>query len=660
MNDRARQLAEQYAAALQAWLAGEGEASLQRAYEIGRQAVECGLGVLDIDTFHRQALVAVLERARMTQDTIRMVEMALDLRAESLAPFEMTHRSFREANDKLRDLNRLLKSEVAERKGAEEALRVANDELDQRVRERTSELARANAALQAKISEQMRIEATLRESEERFRQVTAMTGEWIWEQDPDGRYIFSSSAVKSILGFEPEEVTGKYYFELFTAEDRAQISPIAPEQIGKKEPFFHIVNRYGHKEGYEVFTESSGLPILDRQGQLVKWRGIDHDVTERKRFEDALRLRDRAIEATSVGIIITDARRPDNPIIYANPAFARMTGYAQEELLGSNPRLLQGPETDVEAIEEVRKALRETRSCLVTLKNYRKDGTTFWNELFISPVRDEAGTLTHYIGTQTDVTELKRAQEERHELEIAKQIQLSLLPRKPLQIDGALIAGYCLPAAHVGGDYFDYFTEHNMVDIVIADVSGHSVGAALVMAETRSTLKAEAHRMVRAKHGLPRGTGEILRALNGLLYEDLNRADLFITMFYIKYDTETRKLNYANAGHNRPLLLCKGAAVCRELDAEGLILGVIREVEFEEKSATLEKGDMVLLYTDGIVEAENKEGEFFGLARLSDLLIAQRQCAPQKIIDEILQDLRRFCKSGSFNDDISMVVLKVI
>jgi PAS domain S-box-containing protein len=309
---------------------------------------------------------------------MRIVALASEFWAESLAPFEMTHRGFRETNDELRQLNLALESEIAERKRAEAALQRAHDELEQRVERRTAQLAQANAELQA-------------------------------------------------------------------------------------------------------------------------------EIVERNRYEAELRLRERAIEASSAGIIITDARRRDNPIIYANPAFSQMTGYSREELIGCNPRFLQGPETDPEALEKLRDALREAQPCLITLKNYRKDGSSFWNELFLSPVRDERGNLTHYIGTQTDVTQARRAEEERHELEIAKQIQLSLLPGAPLQVDGALIAGYCLPATHVGGDYFDYFCGPDTVDIVIADVSGHSVGAALVMAETRSTLKAEALRRLQAQQGGKRG-----------------------------------------------------------------------------------------------------------------------------------------------------------
>jgi PAS domain S-box-containing protein len=384
---------------------------------------------------------------------------------------------------------------------------------------------------------------------------------------------------------------------------------------------------------------------------------LQAEISERKRYEAELKLRDRAIEASTVGIIITDARQTDHPIIYANPAFAQMTGYTSEELIGRNPYFLQGPETDPRAIEEIRRALREAQPCLITLRSYRQDGTPFWNELFISPVRDDQGNVTHFIGTHTDVTQIRRAEEERRELEIARQIQLSLLPGSPLQVDGAHVAGYCLPARHVGGDYFDYFCGSDTIDIIIADVSGHSVGAALVMAETRSCLKTEALCRLRTQHG--KGTGEILAAVNTLLYEDLNRAELFITMFYMQYTRATRRLCYANAGHNYPLLLRAGDSACRELDAEGLVLGVKREVTFEEKSVVLRKGDLVLLYTDGITEAQNPEGEFFGAERLGKLVATQGSNRPEEIIDKIVSDLHAFWPSGSFADDVSMVVFKL-
>ncbi len=123
------------------------------------------------------------------------------------------------------------------------------------------------------------------------------------------------------------------------------------------------------------------------------------------------RLLDRAVAASSNGIVITDPNRPDDPIVYVNPSFERMSGYALEEVLGRNCRFLQGEERDQPALDDLRAALREGREHRVVLRNYRKDGTLFWNELYVSPVHDEGGRLTNFVGVQNDITERRRIEE---------------------------------------------------------------------------------------------------------------------------------------------------------------------------------------------------------------------------------------------------------
>jgi len=131
-------------------------------------------------------------------------------------------------------------------------------------------------------------------------------------------------------------------------------------------------------------------------------------------------------------------------------------------------------------------------------------------------------------------------------------------------------------------------------------------------------------------------------------------------MFYARYDSATFELTYANAGHNRPLLLRQGSRICSELDAEGLILGVREDPYFEERRVRLRPGDTVLLYTDGITEAQSREGEFFGADRLRAVFAEQSEAAPQDIIDGVMANLRGFCGSKVFSDDVSLVVLKLI
>jgi sigma-B regulation protein RsbU (phosphoserine phosphatase) len=238
------------------------------------------------------------------------------------------------------------------------------------------------------------------------------------------------------------------------------------------------------------------------------------------------------------------------------------------------------------------------------------------------------------------------------DMELARQIQLSLLPAAQPDVPGVQFAGICIPAAHVGGDYFDYFIRRDRVtDMVIADVSGHSVGAALVMVETRSVLRAQAQTA---------GSAAVMLAmLNRLLYDDLTSAELFTSMFYATYDADSKRLVYASAGHNQPILVRAANGSTLLLDAEGLILGVKPEVEFEEKEIQLEVGDVLLLYTDGMIEESNVDGEMFGIDRLRQTLVEVSKAEPEEILEALLSEVRRFSGVKSFLDDVSMIVMKV-
>jgi PAS domain S-box-containing protein len=162
-----------------------------------------------------------------------------------------------------------------------------------------------------------------------------------------------------------------------------------------------------------------------------------------------LELHDRAMAASSCGITIADARLPDMPLIYVNDAFLRISGYERAEVLGRNCRFLQGDERDQPARHAIRRALEERQHCTVLLRNYRKDGSLFWNELFLSPIFDADGQLTHFVGIQTDVTdrEIARQQvaEKQAELEQAlhdlQETQAMLVHAEKMTALGQLVAG---------------------------------------------------------------------------------------------------------------------------------------------------------------------------------------------------------------------------
>jgi PAS domain S-box-containing protein len=174
----------------------------------------------------------------------------------------------------------------------------------------------------------------------------------------------------------------------------------------------HSVNENVTKDGQTITCEWLNTPLRSEGGQFIGLLSLAQDVTARREAELTLQMRDRAIQAVTQGILITDPCQPDNPIIYASPGFLQLTGYKAEDVIGRNCRFLQGKDTDPAAVSLVRRAIQAGEPCTVELVNYRKDGTAFWNELSISPVRDSADRLTHFVGVQADVTARRSLEEQ--------------------------------------------------------------------------------------------------------------------------------------------------------------------------------------------------------------------------------------------------------
>lgn len=243
----------------------------------------------------------------------------------------------------------------------------------------------------------------------------------------------------------------------------------------------------------------------------------------------------------------------------------------------------------------------------------------------------------------------EQQQELENEVAMAAGIQRGLLPTAPPVLAGAELAGRCLPAANIGGDYYDLLLDDaGRVMLVIADVAGHSIGSALLMAMARSVLRREI--------ALGATPAEVLGATNAAMFADLVNAGLFITMFCARYDPADGRLEYANAGHNPPLLRRGGVSV--ELDAEGAAVGFFERMDFEQRTETLDPGDALLLYTDGVVEAAGAGAEQFGEQRLAAVLLQATDAAAPGLVAAVVAAVDDHAGSAAQQDDITVVALR--
>jgi sigma-B regulation protein RsbU (phosphoserine phosphatase) len=241
-----------------------------------------------------------------------------------------------------------------------------------------------------------------------------------------------------------------------------------------------------------------------------------------------------------------------------------------------------------------------------------------------------------------------------HDLEIARDIQRILLPAEAPAIDGFQISGLSVPARQVSGDYFDYIeVDNERLGVAIADVSGKGVPASLIMAICRSVLRAEA-----ARNPSP---ADVLRKVNRQLYPDI-KEDMFISMAYLILDHQRDGVTLARAGHDAPLLYKRNSQTVAPIKSPGMVVGIDSGNVFDrltvDFAVPLERDDCLVLYTDGVTEALNTDGDEFGLDRMIQSVCASATDGAQTIVKRIIEDVRNFTGSVPQNDDITLIAIR--
>ncbi len=289
---------------------------------------------------------------------------------------------------------------------------------------------------------------------ERLAAVLESIQDVIYSVAPDGSQIlYVSPSAERVYESSLDSLTGhpRDWFMRINEGDRERVRARLPELF--RDGQLDIEYRIDLPSGGLRWLRDRMQIVRDVSGRAVRIDGIAADITAqvhadmaRELAEGTLRLKDRALESTQNGVVVTDMTNPSYPIIYANPGFERITGYAAADIYGLNCGFLHGTDRDQAGLAELREAIHAGRECQVVLRNYRKDGSLFWNELSVSPVRDDQGRVTHYVGVQNDITERIRQAEELQERTRRLDAIFSLSPDGFVSFDRDGVVAYVNPA----------------------------------------------------------------------------------------------------------------------------------------------------------------------------------------------------------------------
>ena len=354
----------------------------------------------------------------------------------------------------------------------------------------------------------------------------------------------------------------------------------------------------------------------------------------------------RIVETAGEGFLLMDK---DLIITDVNDAYCKMVGYSRQELIGKPPFDL--------ATQEYKQFLLLERDKLLSKEYGVFEGVVVAKDGRHVPILVHCNTLTDdqeaVIGNMAFVTDMT---EQKKSLELAGEVQKSLLPQKNLRFNGLDIAGKSVPCEEIGGDYFDYLLGEEYSDrpfsVVVGDITGHGVDAALLMTSARAFL--------RMRSSQPGSISQIVNEMNRHLTRDVLDTGRFMTLLYMSIDTDNGHLRWVRAGHDPAIVYDPVQDKFEELKGSGQALGLDEEFAFEENLKTeLASGQIIAIGTDGIWEAFNRDGEMYGKERFNSIIRKNASAEANDILNAIYSDVDSFRSGLKPEDDITLVVIKI-
>ncbi|MCC7420221.1 MAG: SpoIIE family protein phosphatase [Planctomycetaceae bacterium] len=463
--------------------------------------------------------------------------------------------------------------------------------------------------------------------------------------DVHGYFRRVNANFRRVLGHDESELLSRPYLDFVHPDDRAAtLEEMA--RLSRGDDCIQFRNRYRDVNGAWRWFEWTARPA---PGTEIVY-SVARDVTERMEIESQLlnrEVRERAVLDNIASLI--HLRDRQGRFEFCNRRFLETFDRSLDSILGRTAReafpepvaeLLE--RGDQQAIVTGRvETSEEVLTCAQGVRNYITSRI---------PLRDSRGNIEALASVSTDITEQIRARESLRQFEMARTVQQKLYPARPPVLPGFDIDGVARPVTQLCGDYFDFVpSRKGRMNVIVGDVSGHGLGPALQMVELRALLRT----FLRRSSNLP----QILEDVNELLCADLPDS-MFISLFLAELDPQARSLRFVSAGHPAWHLPADGPA--RQLKSTGMVLGLVPTAEYQPEVGpiSLKPGDIVLLSTDGVVEAMSSDMELYGKHRMQDIVSRNRHRPSREILEALFADIRKFVGGRPITDDMTAIIVK--
>jgi phosphoserine phosphatase RsbU/P len=539
--------------------------------------------------------------------------------------------------------------------------------------------------------ERQRMETALLGAEEKYHGVFDHLVEGIFQSTSGGRYLMANAALARIYGYpSPEELI----------HDLTDIGRRLYVQEGRREEFVRLMQENDTLTGFEspiyrkdgtvIWISENCRAIRAPSGRLLYYEGTVEDITQRRQAEENLRnsetLYHSLVETLPQNIFRKDLQER---FTFANQQFCKILGRPLEQIVGKTdfdffPREL------AEKYQRDDRLVLETGKPYQTVEEHQSPGhDKMYVQVVKTPLYGADGAVMGLQGIFWDITQQRMAEERirrantqlalsrkelrtkntqmEDDLKMAREIQLTMLPLQypafpssASPTESALQFTHCyLPAGSVGGDFFSVSAlSEDEAAVFICDVAGHGVRSALVTAMIRA--------LVEELKPAANSPGQFLNKLNSDLHAILKHTGtpMLTTAFYLVADWRTGKMRYGNAGHPKPLHIRRSAGrVVPLANAAGIsqpVLGLFEEAAYQTSEVTLAPGDMVMLFTDGLYEVQDRQERLYSQAMLVGDVERRAQLPAPQLFDDLLAEIRTFSGDPGFADDVCMVGMEYV